>query len=308
MVSVAVEILDRDRFVRLPSSDAHSNPVPQVLFPGKARDAVEVVPASTLVCCTSLIPPPPLGLTVKFTPLLATPPTVTITFPVVAPDGTEVTIVVEFQLLVVAVVPLNVTVPEDPKFFPVIVTCAPTVPEVGLKLVMEGPEEDPTVKAYAIALRARPTTTTTFPVVAPAGTVTTMLVALQLVTAPAVPLNITLLPGGSGKPNPVPVIVTAVPTGPEDGDKLVMVGNTLKYAPLLAAPPTVTTTFPNDALVGTGAVMLVDVQLVGVAGTPLNVTVLVPCVAPKPVATVIVRIGGLGSFTPRLSVTVREAR
>jgi hypothetical protein len=75
---------------------------------------------------------------VKFTPLLATPPTVTTTFPVVAPDGTVVTIVVEFQLLVVAVVPLNVTVPEDPKFVPVIVTCVPTAPVVGFRLAITG--------------------------------------------------------------------------------------------------------------------------------------------------------------------------
>jgi hypothetical protein len=75
---------------------------------------------------------------VKFTPLLATPPTVTTTFPVVAPDGTVVTIVVEFQLLVVAVVPLNVTVPEDPKFVPLIVTCVPTAPLVGDRLEIVG--------------------------------------------------------------------------------------------------------------------------------------------------------------------------
>ena len=247
-------------------------------------------------------------VTVKLTPLLTALPTVTTTFPVVAPDGTVVTIVVEFQLLVVAVVPLNVTVPEDPKFIPVIVTCAPTIPEVGFKLVIDGPEEDPTVKPTPLLCGPNPTVTTTFPVVAPVGTVTTMLVALQLVTVAVVPLNVTALPACCGEPNPVPVIVTDVPTGPEDGDRLVIVGNTLKYRPLLAAPPTVTTTFPNDALVGTGAVMLVDVQLVGVAGTQLNVTVLDPCVAPKPAATVIVRVGGLGSFTPRLSVTVREAR
>ena len=74
----------------------------------------------------------------KLTPLLATPPTVTTTFPVVAPDGTTVTIIVEFQLLVVAVVPLNVTVPEDPKFVPVIVTVVPIAPEVGFRLVIEG--------------------------------------------------------------------------------------------------------------------------------------------------------------------------
>src|SRR5713226_7732034 len=56
---------------------------------------------------------------------------------------------------------------------------------------------------------------------------------------------------------------------------------TVKLAPLLATPPTVTTTFPVVAPVGTGAAMLVPLQLVGVAVVPLNVTVLVPCVAPK---------------------------
>jgi len=49
--------------------------------------------------------------TMKFVPLLAFPPTVTITFPVVAPLGTVATINVALQLLmVVAGVPLNVTV------------------------------------------------------------------------------------------------------------------------------------------------------------------------------------------------------
>ncbi len=37
------------------------------------------------------------------------------------------------------------------------------------------------------------TLTTTLPVVAPVGTVTTMLAALQLVTVAAVPLNVTVL-------------------------------------------------------------------------------------------------------------------
>jgi hypothetical protein len=75
---------------------------------------------------------------VKLTPLLATPPTVTTTFPVVAPVGTEVTMVVEFQLVVVAAVPLNFTVPEDPKFVPVIVTVVPAPPDVGVRLVIDG--------------------------------------------------------------------------------------------------------------------------------------------------------------------------
>ena len=81
---------------------------------------------------------PQIEVTVKLTPLLATPPTVTTTFPVVAPAGTDVAMLVDVQAVVVAVVPLKVTVPEDPKFVPVIVTPVPTAPEVGLRLVIEG--------------------------------------------------------------------------------------------------------------------------------------------------------------------------
>ena len=84
--------------------------------------------------------PEPL-LTVKITPLLATPPTVTTTFPVVAPEGTEVTRLVALQLVTVAVVPLNLTVLVpcvDPKFVPVIVTGVPTGPEVVDKLEIVG--------------------------------------------------------------------------------------------------------------------------------------------------------------------------
>jgi hypothetical protein len=51
---------------------------------------------------------------------------------------------------------------------------------------------------------------------------------------------------------------------------------TVKLTPVLDAPPTVTTTFPVVAPFGTGAMMLVAVQLVGIAVIPLNVTVLVP--------------------------------
>ena len=56
---------------------------------------------------------------------------------------------------------------------------------------------------------------------------------------------------------------------------------TVKLTPLLATPPTVTTTFPVVAPLGTGTTMLVALQLVGVPTVPLNITVLVPCVAPK---------------------------
>jgi hypothetical protein len=74
------------------------------------------------------------------------------------------------------------------------------------------------------------------------------------------------------------VIVTDVPTVPEVGDRVVMlgVGVTVNETPLLATPLTVTTTFPVVAPVGTGALIEVELQLLGVAVVPLNFTVLVP--------------------------------
>src|SRR5271169_2525884 len=65
---------------------------------------------------------------------------------------------------------------------------------------------------------------------------------------------------------------------------------TVKLIPLLATPPTVTTRFPVVAPLGTGTTMLVPLQLVGVPGVPLNVTVLVPCVAPKFVPVIVTEV------------------
>src|SRR5947209_6209093 len=133
-------------------------------------------------------------VTVKLTALLATPPTVTTTLPVVAPAGTGAIMLVALQLVGAAAVPLNVTVLVPcvaPKFAPAIVTDVPINPDVGFKLVMLGAG---TVSVKLTALLATPpTVTTTLPVVAPAGTGTTMLVALQLVAVAAVPLNVTVL-------------------------------------------------------------------------------------------------------------------
>ncbi len=61
------------------------------------------------------------------------------------------------------------------------------------------------------------------PVVAPLGTGATMLAALQLVGVAAVPLNMTVLVPCVA-PKFAPVIVTSVPTGPEVGDALAMLG------------------------------------------------------------------------------------
>ena len=205
--------------------------------------------------------------TVKLTPLLATPPTVTTTFPVVAPLGTVTAMLVEVQLVEVAAVPLNVTVPEDPNVVPVIVTAAPTAPVVTDRLVIPGA----TVNGLPL-LATPPTVTTTFPVVAPLGTVTAMLVEVQLVEVAVVPLNVTV----PVVPKVVPVIVTAAPTAPLVIDKLVMPGDTVKLFPLLATPLAFTTTFPVVAALGTVTAMLVALQLVTLAEVPLKVTVPVP--------------------------------
>lgn len=79
----------------------------------------------------------PTTTTVNATPLLATPPTLTITLPLVAPAGTGTTILLALQPVGEAAVPLNVTVLAPcvaPKLVPVMVTAVPTAPEVGLTL------------------------------------------------------------------------------------------------------------------------------------------------------------------------------
>jgi hypothetical protein len=119
-----------------------------------------------------------------------------VTAPVLALAGTVVVIVPELQLpaLTVAAAPLMVTVLVPcvaPKLLPVIVTTVPASPEVGFRVLIEG--------AAAVTVKVTPllatplTVTTTLPLVAPPGTVTVMLVALQLLTVAGVPLNVTVL-------------------------------------------------------------------------------------------------------------------
>lgn len=230
---------------------------------------------------------PPKGahrprLKVNVTPLLLTPPTVTTTGPEVADLGTA-TVMLEFDHPAgVAATPLNVTllVPCDaPKLVPEIVTVVPVRPLCGDSAVIVGTLVE-TVNAAPL-LATPPTVTTTFPVVAPAGTGTTMLVSDQVVGVAFVPLKlIVLVPCGALKP--VPVIVTGVPTGPAPGDTLVTTGPrvlppvTVNATLLLCKPPAVTTTGPVTATAGTGATIVVLDQLVGVAVIALNVTVFAP--------------------------------
>src|SRR2546430_15981779 len=121
------------------------------------------------------------------------------------------------------------------------------------------------------------------PVVAPAGTGATMLVAPQLVGVATVPLNFTVLVPCVA-PKFVPAIVTDVPMIPDVGLRLVMLGAgtvTVKLTPLLATPPTVTTTFPEVGRASCRERVQISVVAVSLKKKPLNVTVLVPCVAPK---------------------------
>ena len=124
-----------------------------------------------------------------------------------------------------------------------------------------------------------PTETTTFPLVAAAGTGATMSVSDQLVVRAAMPLKsrlLALVP--TVGPKFAPLTFTTVPMGPAFGLMLVMLGGgvTVKDRPLLVDPPTVTTTFPVVAPAGTAVSMLVALQAVAVARVPLKVTVLDP--------------------------------
>jgi hypothetical protein len=130
-----------------------------------------------------------VGSTVNVTPLLATPPTVTTTGPVVAPLGTGTTIEVALQLVGVALVPLKVTalVPwVEPKFVPVMVTAVPTAPDVGEMLRVEFTVKVTPLLATPLALTA------TFPLLAPPGTVATIVPEPQLVIVPEIPLKVTV--------------------------------------------------------------------------------------------------------------------
>jgi hypothetical protein len=132
-----------------------------------------------------------VGKTVKLMPLLLTPLAKTTTLPLVAPLGTVTAIELADQLLTLAAVPLNETVPVPwllPKLLPEIVTGAPTPPEVTDKLVMLGAGTTVNAMVFVVTPLAR---TNTFPLVAPVGIVITIEVADQLVILAAVTFTAT---------------------------------------------------------------------------------------------------------------------
>ena len=125
----------------------------------------------------------------------------------------------------------------------------------------------PVTANAAPSLTWPPTITTTLPLVAPTGTGTTIFVLLQLLGVAATPLNQTRL-APTDVPKLLPTMVTGVPAGPDTGARLVILGAvdvTVNGLPLLATPPTVTTTVPARLLrrSAPAATMLVALQLVG---------------------------------------------
>ena len=119
----------------------------------------------TLSCTKVQLAVPVPVVTVNGTPLLATPPTVTTTLPVVAPAGTCAVMLVALHPVGVAAVPLNLTVLVPcvaPKFAPVIATEVPTRPDVGLRLemVVAGAEFTVSVAAALVTVPAVFVTTT----------------------------------------------------------------------------------------------------------------------------------------------------
>jgi hypothetical protein len=241
------------------------------------------------------VPGTPLGgmteeivavLTVKGTALDQPPPCRTWAFPDVALEATVATTCVSLQLTGVPKVLPSHTVPVPctaPKPEPEMVTCTPAAPDVGDTPVMVGG----TVKFHPLE-GSPPTVTTRLPEVAPDGTATRIVSALQLVGVAAVPLKATVL-APCAAPKLSPDMVTVVPTGPEDGNTLQMRGVSVKFHALLATPSTVTVTLTLLPLIqsGTCTVMLVVLQLLGVTPNPSRLTWLEPCAAPKPVPVIV---------------------
>jgi hypothetical protein len=132
------------------------------------------------------------------------------------PRGTLVAIVVAVAELTAERALLNTTLllaTVISKLVPVMVTAVPGVPIVGLNPVIVGaPVAAVTVKGVLLVVEPVGVATVIGPVVAPDGTVVTICVAVAESAVASKPLNATEFSLGIVL-NPVPCIVTDVPTG-----------------------------------------------------------------------------------------------
>ena len=207
---------------------------------------------------------------------VAVPPGVVIVIlPVVAPGGTPAVIFVPLFTVKVADVPLNFTELAPVKFVPVMATLVPVVPVVGVKLVIVGALAV-TVKALGEAALPPGVVTRIEPVVAPAGTLVVICVALFTVKVADVPLK----ESADAPVKFVPVMDTLVPEAPLVGVKLEIVGAaalTVKFPDEVTVPPgAVSEIFPVVAPGGTAAVICVALLIVKVAAVRLKETVVAP--------------------------------
>ena len=191
------------------------------------------------------------GATAKLLELVAVPAAfVAVMGPVVAPVGTAAVIWLLVLVVELADVPLNFTAVVPVKFVPVMITLIPTPPLVGVKPVMVG--RNMTVKLVALLAVPAAVIMVMSPVLAPAGTIVVIVVAVFTVKAADVPLNVTAV----APVKLAPLIVTLVPIGPLVGETLVILGATTKFGELVAVPaPVVTLIGPVVALDGTSAVI-----------------------------------------------------
>jgi hypothetical protein len=136
--------------------------------------------------------------------------------------GTNVEMLVEVAEVSPARTTLNLVLSfaTTSKFVPEIVTAVPGAPVAGVNPVIVGAPlaPEPTVKEVELFAVPFDVETVIAPVVAPVGTAATSCVALAEVTVATVPLNLTVFWAGV-ELNPVPLIVTLVPTGPLCGVK-----------------------------------------------------------------------------------------
>lgn len=158
-------------------------------------------------------------------------------------------------------------------------TVSPVFPELGVTDATLRFED--TVKLMPL-LAAPPTDATTFPVVAPEGTLAMIRPSVQVVGVAVVPLNLRVLVPCED-PKPAPAIVTVAPIPPLAGEMLSIPGPavTVKVGVLLEPVFKMTATGPVVPSDGTGTLMRVELQLIAEANSPLNVTTLAPCVDPK---------------------------
>jgi hypothetical protein len=232
------------------------------------------------------VKPEMIGLVIVNAGVLAIPPgVVTPMGPVVAPVGAVAVIWVSELTVNFAAVPLNLTavVPMNPD--PVIVTTVPTGPADGVSPEIAGTGDAVTVKADALAAAPPAFLTLISPVVAREGTVAVIWVSELTVNFAVMPLNVTVV----APVRFVPVIVTAVPTGPEVGEKSEIVGLvTAKLDALVAVPPDVVTLIGPVVAPG-GTLVAIDVSLVTVndEAFPLNFTPVVPVKAVPVMATLV---------------------